>query len=113
VGDQGARANCLHQRRPQGSRVQQCSLGVRSRAKVIALHAWQDVGHYPATFRQPNGGAFAVAVNAWLDWHLKGDRAASKMFVGPDCGLCKDTNWNVQMKNVGSNTEQPKENATR
>ena len=36
-------------------------------------HAWQDVGHYPATYRQPNGGAFAVAVNAWLDWHLKGD----------------------------------------
>jgi hypothetical protein len=35
------------------------------------------------------------------------------MFVGHDCGLCKDTNWNVQMKNVGSNTEQPKENATR
>jgi len=30
------------------------------------------------------------------------------MFVGPDCGLCKDTKWNLQMKNVGSNTEQLK-----
>ena len=67
---------------------------------VIALHAWQDVGHYPATFRQPNGGAFAVAVNAWLDWHLKKDVAASRMFVGAGCGLCKDPKWNVHIKNA-------------
>ena len=67
---------------------------------MIALHAWQDVGHYPATYRQPNGGAFAVAVNAWLDWHLKGDQSASKMFLGSNCGLCKDPKWNVQIKNV-------------
>jgi RNA polymerase sigma factor (TIGR02999 family) len=87
--------------------------GFEAAQKVAALHAWQDVGHYPATFRQPNGGAFAVAVNAWLDWHLKSDRVASKMFVGPDCGLCSGTKWNVQMKNVGSNTEEPKEKATR
>ena len=79
--------------------------------KVAALNAWQDVGHYPATFRQPNGGAFAVAVNAWLDWHHKGDRAASQGFVGPACGLCKDSKWNVQMKNVASDTGQPKEKA--
>jgi hypothetical protein len=81
--------------------------GFEAVQKVIALHAWQDVGHYPATFRQPNGGAFAVAVNAWLDWHLKGDRAASQMFVGPACGLCKDNKWNIQMKNVASDTGQP------
>ena len=61
--------------------------GYESVQKVTALHAWQDVGHYPATYRQPNGGAFAVAVNAWLDWHLKGDQSASRMFVGPNCGL--------------------------
>ena len=61
--------------------------------------------------RQPNGGSFAVAVNAWLDWHLKGDQAASTMFVGPDCGLCKDTRWNVQMKKDTSDTERPKEKA--
>ena len=74
--------------------------GYESVQKVIALHAWQDVGHYPATYRQPNGGAFAVAVNAWLDWHLKGDQSASKMFLGSNCGLCKDPKWNVQIKNV-------------
>ena len=74
--------------------------GYEAIQKVMALHAWQDVGHYPATFRQPNGGAFAVAVNAWLNWHLKGDKAASKMFVGADCGLCKDPQWHVQIKNL-------------
>ena len=49
---------------------------------VPALFAFQDVGHYPATYREPNGGAFAVLVNAWLRWQLKGDQSAAKMFVG-------------------------------
>jgi hypothetical protein len=74
--------------------------GYEAVQKVIALHAWQDVGHYPATYRQPNGGAFAVAVNAWLDWYLKGDASASRMFVCPSCGLCKDPKWKVQIKNL-------------
>ena len=74
--------------------------GYESVKTAIAVHAWQDVGHYPATFRQPNGGAFAVAVNAWLDWHLKQDQTARKMFVGPDCGLCKDSKWHIQVKNT-------------
>jgi hypothetical protein len=113
VGDQGVRPIAFINGGPKDLAYNSAVSGFEAVQKVIALHGWQDVGHYPATFRQPNGGAFAVAVNAWLDWHLKGDRAASKMFVGPDCGLCKDTKWNVQMKNVGSNTEQPKENATR
>jgi hypothetical protein len=67
---------------------------------VPALLAFQDVGHYPATYREPNGGAFAVAANAWLDWNLKGDQSASKMFVGPNCGLCSNPKWRVQIKNV-------------
>jgi hypothetical protein len=68
-------------------------------ANVPALFAFQDVGHYPATYREPNGGAFAVLVNAWLQWHLKGDRSAAKMFVGAQCGFCSDSKWNIQMKN--------------
>ena len=87
--------------------------GYESVQKVAALHAWQDVGHYPATYRQPNGGAFAVAVSAWLDWQLKGDPSASKAFVGPNCGLCKDAKWNVQIKNPGPDTEAGKGKANR
>jgi hypothetical protein len=26
---------------------------------------------------------------AWWKWQLKADPEAKKMFVGPDCGLCK------------------------
>jgi hypothetical protein len=65
----------------------------------VAL-AYQDVGHYPATYRQPNGGAFAKAVGAWLKWRLKGDDAAKKMFVGDSCGLCKDPTWTLERKKI-------------
>jgi hypothetical protein len=67
---------------------------------VPALFAFQDVGHYPATYREPNGGAFAVLVNAWLNWQLKGDQSAAKMFVGASCGFCSDSTWNIRMKNT-------------
>lgn len=65
----------------------------------VAL-AYQDVGHYPATYRQPNGGAFAKAVGAWLKWRLKGDEAARKMFAGDACGLCQDPTWTLERKKI-------------
>jgi dienelactone hydrolase len=67
---------------------------------VPVLLANRDVGHYPATYREPNGGAFAAAAVAWLSWQLKGDQAASRMFVGDDCGLCRDSVWTIQRKNL-------------
>ena len=60
----------------------------------------QNVGHYPGTYREPNGGAFAIAVTAWLQWQLKGDQSARKAFVGSDCGLCRDSKWTVATKNL-------------
>lgn len=60
----------------------------------------QDVGHYPATFLDNHGGDFGVAAVAWLNWHLKGDEAAARQFVGDDCGLCGDASWTVQTKNL-------------
>jgi hypothetical protein len=74
--------------------------GFEALQNVPALLAFQDVGHYPATYRQPHGGAFALAVEAWLDWTLKGDQTASNMFVGSSCGLCKDPKWTVRIKNL-------------
>jgi hypothetical protein len=68
--------------------------------QVPAVHAWQEVGHYPATYREPNGGAFAKATGAWLKWQLKGDKTASLMFVGPNCGLCTDPNWKIERKKL-------------
>jgi hypothetical protein len=74
--------------------------GFEAVQNVLALLAFQDIGHYPGTYRQPHGGAFAMAVEAWLDWTLKGAQTASKMFVGPACGLCKDPKWTVKIKNL-------------
>jgi len=90
---------------PKDSGHNGAAAGYAAVQNVIALHAWQEVGHYPATYRQPNGGAFAVAVNAWLDWHLKGDQSASRMFVGSTCGLCQDSKWTVQLKNAAQDTD--------
>jgi hypothetical protein len=67
---------------------------------VPAALAYQDVGHYPATYRQPHGGAYATAVEAWLDWQLKGDRTAAQSFLGSPCGLCRDPKWTVKTKNL-------------
>lgn len=57
------------------------------------------VGH-GGTFSQPNGGSAArVAVN-WLDWQLRGSRQAAAYFTGTDCGLCKDSQWTLQWRNL-------------
>jgi dienelactone hydrolase len=55
------------------------------------------VGH-GGTYWQPNGGKAAAAVVAWLNWQLRGDPEAAKMFVGKDCGLCKDPAWQFEAK---------------
>jgi hypothetical protein len=68
--------------------------------QVPEVHAWQQVGHYPATYREPNGGAFAKAAGAWLKWQLKGDKEAAKMFLGPSCGLCTDPKWTIERKKL-------------
>jgi hypothetical protein len=40
----------------------------------------------------------AAAVVAWLEWQLRGDANAAKMFVGNDCGLCRDPAWKFEAK---------------
>ena len=50
------------------------------------------VGH-GGTYWEPNGGKAAQAVVAWLNWQLQGDQEAAKMFVGENCGLCRDPAW--------------------
>jgi dienelactone hydrolase len=58
-----------------------------------------ETGH-GGTYFQPNGGAAAqVAVN-WLQWQLRGESKAKAMFVGKDCGLCKDPQWKLEKKKI-------------
>jgi hypothetical protein len=59
------------------------------------------VGH-AGTYFEPNGGSAAqVAVN-WLDWQLRGDARAGQMFVGEDCGLCRDSRWTLERRNFSA-----------
>lgn len=53
------------------------------------------VGH-GGTYAQPHGGEFSVVALAWLNWQLKGDAKAAKMFVGDDCELAKRNGWTIE-----------------
>jgi hypothetical protein len=52
------------------------------------------------TYRNTDGGIFAQVALAWLNWQLKSDQAAAKMFVGANCGVCKDPKWVTRKKNI-------------
>jgi dienelactone hydrolase len=58
-----------------------------------------DKGH-GGTYFQPNGGAAAQVAVKWLQWQLRGDEKAKAMFVGKDCGLCKDPEWKLEKKQI-------------
>lgn len=68
--------------------------------KVPAIHTYKDgVGH-GGTYSQPNGGDFARVAVAMLRWQLKGEKEQSKMFLAPDCTLCKEAGWHVATKGI-------------
>ena len=58
-----------------------------------------DVGH-GGTYAQSHGGAFSDPTIAWLKWQLNGDEEAALMFRGEKCGLCMDTEWKIETKNI-------------
>ena len=53
------------------------------------------VGH-GGTYRQPHGGEFTIPALAWLDWQLKGDRQAAKMFLGKKPALLQRKDWTLE-----------------
>jgi hypothetical protein len=57
------------------------------------------VGH-AGTYFEPNGGAAARVAVSWLEWQLRGDQKAGRMFVGENCGLCRDGRWTLQWRNL-------------
>ena len=67
--------------------------------KVPAFVANYPVGH-GGTYRQPHGGEFTVPALAWLQWHLKGDQEAAKMFTGDVCGLALRDDWTIEKNAV-------------
>lgn len=57
------------------------------------------VGH-GGTFREPYGGDAAIFDVNWLNWQLRGDRDAAKLFTGADCGLCRNSKWKLERKGL-------------
>jgi len=67
---------------------------------IPVFRAYQKgIGH-GGTYHDPDGGTFGKVALAWLDWQLKGDKEASKMFQGDACGLCTDPEWIVSKKSI-------------
>jgi uncharacterized protein len=64
-------------------------------AHVPVFFGWLPVGH-GGTFAEDNGGEWARAAVAWLDWQLRGQTIAQQAFVGADCGLCRSEGWTVE-----------------
>ena len=62
---------------------------------VPAYAANFPVGH-GGTYGQPHGGEFAVVAKAWLDWQLKGNKQAAKMFVGKNNELSQRKDWTLE-----------------
>ncbi|MBU6267882.1 MAG: hypothetical protein KGN34_10100 [Sphingomonadales bacterium] len=58
------------------------------------------VGH-GGTFSRANGGAVAAAAVDWLEWQLRGDKAAGRTFTGANCRLCgAGTGWTIERKRI-------------
>lgn len=62
---------------------------------VPACAANLPVGH-GGTYAQPHGGEFSVVALAWLNWQLKGDKTAAKMFKGKKPQLSLREGWTIE-----------------
>ena len=65
-----------------------------------AFYGARDNAGHSATIFHPGGGEFANVASNWLLYTLKGDKKAGKMFVGKDCGLCTNANWDTRSKGI-------------
>ena len=67
---------------------------------IPVFRAYQKgIGH-GGTYHNIDGGAFGKVALAWLNWQLKGDKEAAKMFQGGKCGLCGNPQWVIQKKKI-------------
>ena len=61
--------------------------------------ARKGAGH-TATVDHPGGGEWANVASNWLRWQFKNDKQAAKMFVGTNCDLCTNANWETASKRL-------------
>ena len=68
--------------------------------RVPVFEGWQEGMTHIGTYGAKDGGFFGKLAVAWLDWRLKGDARAAKMFKGRDCTLCTASTWHVFKQNI-------------
>jgi hypothetical protein len=61
--------------------------------------ACHNAGH-TATVFHPGGGEYANVAANWLLYYFKSDKEAGKMFVGKNCRLCTNPNWDTNSKKL-------------
>lgn len=67
---------------------------------VPAFYGSRHGAGHTATVDHPGGGEWANVASNWLRWQFKGDKKAAKMFVGKDCDLCTNSNWDTASKGL-------------
>ena len=67
---------------------------------VPTFYGARDNAGHTATVYHPGGGEFANVAANWLRYHFKGNEEAGGMFVGEDCGLCVNENWETDAKGL-------------
>jgi sugar lactone lactonase YvrE len=65
---------------------------------VPAFYGARHGAGHTATVDHPGGGEYANVASNWLLWQFKNDKTAAKMFVGQNCDLCTNKNWDVRAK---------------
>ncbi len=66
---------------------------------VPAIAVNYPVGH-GGTYREIYGGEFRFPAVAWLNWQLKGDKEAAKMFEGDNCGILQREKWTIEKNSL-------------
>jgi dienelactone hydrolase len=76
------------------------AMNVPALTNVPVFGAWQDGMTHLGTYGQKDGGFFGKIAVAWLNWQLKGDARAARMFKGDDCMLCTAPSWHVTKSKI-------------
>ena len=67
---------------------------------VPAFYGARHGAGHTATVFHPGGGEFANVATNWVRWNFKGNKQAGMMFVGKNCSLCTNSNWDVEAKRL-------------
>jgi len=67
---------------------------------VPVFYGARDNAGHTATVFHPGGGEFANVASSWLRYVFKDDEEAGSMFVGPECSLCTNPNWETMSKGL-------------